>query len=64
MYEDMETDNGVAYNTENFDDDFSSFAGRDISVECEEIWEECPYGNKSHLYCYRWKECREDYETL
>ena len=58
MYEDVELDSGVAYNTENFDDDFMS----PMDICCDGIFEECPMD--SHTMCPRWKECREEYETL
>lgn len=59
MYEeDFYKDNGVAYNTENFDEDFAS----PMNIECEGIFEECPLENCHQ--CFRWKECREEYETL
>ena len=62
MYEDRPTDNGVAYNTENFDDD--NIFTMSMDIECEGIWEECPYGHDAHKYCQCWKQCREEYETL
>lgn len=63
MYEDMETDNGVAYNAENFDDgDFIS----PFDITCDGYFEDCPFGDedvaKKHCQCF--KQCREDYETL
>jgi hypothetical protein len=61
MYEEeaeLYKDHGVAYNTENFDYDFAD----DTDIECEGIFGECPLGNSRD--CFRYKECREEYETL
>jgi len=63
MYEDMETDNGVAYNTENFDETIGSSLFDDFS--CDGCWEDCCWDESEvHKYCQAWKQCREDYETL
>ena len=63
MYEDMETDSGVAYNTENFDETIGSSLFDDFS--CDGCWEDCCWSeDEVHKYCQAWKQCREDYETL
>lgn len=65
MYEDMETDNGVAFNTENFDEDFSYRMSIFDDFSCDGCWEDCCWSeDEVHKYCQAWKQCREDYETL
>ena len=59
MYEDVELDNGVAYNTKNFDDGY--FLDGD-GLECDGCFEDCMYGEDAHKYCQCYKQCRE--ETL
>lgn len=54
--EDFYKDNGVAYNSENFDDE--SFIS-DMECECP-CWDECMYTEEQvQHYCRVWKECRE-----
>ena len=64
MYEEeFYQDNGVAYNSENFDEGFGSSLFDDHS--CDGCWEDCMYPeDQVHKYCQAWKQCREDYETL
>lgn len=63
MYEDMELDNGVAYNTENFDGAIGSSLFDDFS--CDGCWEDCCWSeDEVHKHCQAYKQCREDYLTL
>lgn len=64
MYEDRPTDNGVAYNTENFDEDFYPNMSLLSEFCCDGCFEDCPYGDDAPKYCQAYKQCREDYETL
>ena len=65
MYEDMETDNGVAFNTENFDEDFSYRMSIFDEHSCDGCWEDCCWDESEvHRHCQAWKQCREDYLTL
>jgi hypothetical protein len=59
MYEDMETDNGVAYNTENFDEDFSMFDDHC----CDGCFEDCMYGEDASKHCQCFADCKKEYES-
>lgn len=64
MYEeDFYQDNGVAYNTENFDEHIGASLFDDYS--CDGVWEDCCWTeDEVGKHCQCWKQCREDYLTL
>ena len=56
MYEDMELDHGVAYNSQNFDDeDLEFYMG---GLECDGCFEDCPM--EDYHKCSLWKECEQE----
>ena len=64
MYEDVEPETGVAYNTENFDEEYTIGASLFDDFSCDGCFEDCIYGDDAPKYCQAYKQCREDYETL
>jgi len=60
MYEDMETDDGVAYTSENFDDFFP-----DMDTCCDGDFEGCMFGDEDNAkrHCQCFSDCKKEYES-
>ena len=64
MYEeDFYKDEGVAYNTENFDDGY--FLDGD-GLECDGIFDECMFGDEANAkkHCQCFASCKAEAENL
>lgn len=64
MYEDQVTDNGVAYNTENFDESYGASLFDDHC--CDGCFEDCmmPSEDYARKHCQCFAECKSEWETL